>query len=767
MRHDDSPPINTGYVLGQLSRALASSTEHPDGAVRQRAQERLKRWKQVFQGMLTGAISVGSQTPVDGVPSWVTLEVMQGGFATGNLLASGPLQAHELALLERLQRPASDHARAALNLYYLGDPGQRELLEMLGSGCYRIDVPEEGALPVVAWLLAYGRNEEAQALIDAIWPFFDRLRFYPAPSPEPMLPSATVHRQTVGEAVDTLRRRPGQPHVERMMEALRVWQPMYDRAVSLFLETVEDGRPCRRFPDGWRDRARALLDDYARLREKHTLCGKPDHPKENFCRLRGYMKTCIEDPGRLSPRDLGMVRHILNNYVERHGAPGSEKFSQRRSAQAHNAGLPTHKELGNVLVARLKKFPGSGGVVDVEAVVSPIADQEAVEFKIPSGWPIPGPMAVITWRCWEAPIGQLVEKKIVPSGEVLAQVVSQITSQVKSAGIEDRDLRLLYGAVYSAFRRRRSLLLLNLASQARFEDLPWIAALKSHRHDDLNTREQAKQTLEQVATLAIVSFPQAILPNPLLREVHALVKAAGLPIPIVDEIAADIFMGEFAEKFLHAAQIAALQLGGSLYERYYGVPYERVLKMDDIQKRGEVPISPGFAALCEELARDDGTSRYVVRNGKVLEQSQILTTHNLAALFTALDLEATLAGRLRALSENCFRWICERPVSSSWRANLHTVKNSAYAWRQMVFFLALLDAEDVVSFLQWARGHLAEQISPFAQGLHPALNGLEWTASGGVFDENGTTPSGDGRRFLGWTSERHWMLGERTEGKKN
>jgi hypothetical protein len=43
---------------------------------------------------------------------------------------------------------------------------------------YRIDVPEEAALLIVAWLLLQGRAEEARALIGIITPFFGRLRFF-------------------------------------------------------------------------------------------------------------------------------------------------------------------------------------------------------------------------------------------------------------------------------------------------------------------------------------------------------------------------------------------------------------------------------------------------------------------------------------------------------------------------------------------------------------------------------------------------------------
>src|SRR5262245_22698045 len=93
---------NPGYALGQLARALATSRTHDDPDTRTRAARKAEAWVQVFQGMLSGALSVGSRTPVAGTPAWATLEVMQGGFASGNLLAGGELQDHERELLARL-----------------------------------------------------------------------------------------------------------------------------------------------------------------------------------------------------------------------------------------------------------------------------------------------------------------------------------------------------------------------------------------------------------------------------------------------------------------------------------------------------------------------------------------------------------------------------------------------------------------------------------------------------------------------------------------
>lgn len=53
-----------------------------------------------------------------------------------------------------------------------------------------------------------------------------------------------------------------------------------------------------------------------------------------------------------------------------------------------------------------------------------------------------------------------------------------------------------------------------------------------------------------------------------------LAKTANLDLPLVDEVAADIFMGEFSNKLLAAAKIASSILKGTIYERYYSIDFD-------------------------------------------------------------------------------------------------------------------------------------------------------------------------------------------------
>jgi hypothetical protein len=782
---DPKVTINYSYVVGQLTRALGAAENHADPAVRERAAEKVRKWHQIFEGVAGGALTVGSRTPVAGTPAWATLEVAHGGFATGSLMAGGALQPHEIELQGRLDASGVASGRTALNLFYLTDAGREELLQLVRSGCYRINVPEEGALPTVAWLLANGASDDAQRLLETIAPFFDRLRFFPVPNPRPIVAGTTVRLQPLGKTVEGLRATRQQPRVLAMNEALGIWAPLYDRVIALFLDTidgpvptlrtnekgdlvrrpdgqacVDGGWPCRVYPPGWATKAMSLLEEYARTRTSHSLCRKPEKKKENFARLRAFLHRAVTAPSTLTGRDVGMVRKILASFVTRHGAPGTERLATLRANQAEIASRPTHGALRAIVLHRLAPLPAEEGLQSVDAVAGPVTQDESEALRVRAGSHMPASIVRKLRRSLEAPVEELVQQGVIPSAEVLGVVLPQMTSRIRAAGISDPDLRRLYSTIYAAFRRRRSLLLLNLEHQVRLEELPWVAAMNAFRRTDAAADDAARESLRQVSLVAVTSYPQTILPNKFLQELRSLASAAKVDVPVVDELAADIFMGDFSEKFLRASQIAARLLSGTLYERYYGVPYDEVLRIADVRKaKYGAPTSPAFAALCARLAGPDNTERWsVAKNGKIIEQEQILTTHNLAALFASMGLDGAIRGELPELARRCFVWVCRQQQLKrvEWKSQLQAVKNTAYAWRQMLFFLAV-GREPVGDFMRWAEEHFGSQTAPFQALFAPAVRGMRHVVEGGRFDAAGVSPNG-GRRFLGWTTERHWVF---------
>jgi hypothetical protein len=752
------PWANRGYAGAQLAKAFTTALTHEDDATRRRAEARIESWNKVLGGMSDGTLSIGSRTPVAGLPEWVTPEVVRGGFATGEAAAGGPLLPYEV---EDILRVGVARERRALFLYYLTEAGQAELRDRLDSGRYEITLPEEGALLVVAWLLRAGEPWNALELLEAIGPFADRLRFTPRPrdgAPRTARDAEVVHRHSVGEVRGTLGRLRPKPAISAMNEALSVWNPFADKLLAHWLETVEDGRVGARMTREWRARGRHLLDEYEFLADNHTLCGKHRKPKENLCILR----TALEDAayGR-SPSRMGLVQHAVDAMVRRRGAPGSPGHTALRERQAEIAARPTHHSVAQVLIARLSALPPDEGLASPDAVTGPVTEDEAHRTGIPAGTPIPPGMRATVESAMEAPVGTLVERGVVPSAEVLATLVPKLVAWTTAQSYQDESLRVLMAAVYQAFRNRRSLLLLNLESQVRLDELPWVRAVKHHRRDTADAG--SRRVLVRLGELALQGFPGTILPNPLIRELDVLARSAGVPVPFVEELAADIFMGAFTRKFADAAKLAADLLEGTFYQRYYGIDYDAVRRISTGRSRRASAArgSDDFAAICFARAGVSPTGSFyysVAHNGKVIEQSQILTTHNLAALVHPVGVDPSPGWS--DLARRAFAHVCRLVGQLPGNPRpLGTVKDAAYAWRQMVFFLALCGLEHQIDAIAWMQEHHRRQPGHVVERLAPALAGLRHVLVGGTLDDGGA-PIG-ARRFLGWTTRRHWMLDDR------
>jgi hypothetical protein len=755
------------YATAQLAKAFTTALTHEDAGTRRRAEVRGQRWREVLAGMAAGRLNIGSRTPVAGLPAWVTPEVVRGGFATGTPSAGGPLLPYETEAARSFGVPAE---RRALFAHCLTERGLAWLWAQLDSGRYEIGVPEEAALLTMAWLVRHGETDAALDLAAELEPFADRLRLLPRPAEGPAPESGTadaetpVHRSTVSDAVDTLVRRQPNAAVETQREALAVWGPFGDELLVHWLETARDGRVLELAPDAdWLARGAALLDRYRLLAARHTRCSKHRNPRENLGILRGALEETVA--GRpLDARRLGLLRHAVRSMVRRRGLPGSAPHTALRRGQAEQAAHPSHHALAQLALRRLAGLPQDTGIADVASLVAPVTQEESRETGLPAGAAVPPAIRQGVESALSAPIGTLVERGVVPSAEVMAELVPQLVAATTAQAYREETLRRLMAASYRAFRNRRSLLLLNLERQVRVEELPWVRAVSGQRAAVLGTPdgEGALVLLRQLGELAVRAFPGTVLPNPLVRELGVLARQGDLGAPFVEELAADIFMGTFGPKFLTAARIAGELLGGTLYERYYGIDYGAIRDLA-IAEEGAAPsrsqgarTSPGFARLCAERAGTASGSWSVAANGTVIEQAQILTTHNLATLVHRVGI-APQPG-WADLARRSFDTVCR--LTARVRNNprpLATVKDAAYAWRQMLFHLSLCPPDEQRRFLAALDGETARHPAHVTARLAPALAGLTMVAEGGAFDPDGTADAGHARRFTGWSTGGHWM----------
>lgn len=786
MTDNDSPKtpgIGIGYALAQFADALQSAGKS--------AAKRVEQWTRVLTGMADGSIEVGSRTPVAATPSWVTLEVAHGGFATGGFAAGGALQAHERALLARLGIEGEADARAKLNAYFLSDTGRDELRAMLRDGKFRIDVPEASALLLVTWMMDHGRVESAEKLVETLLPWFTQLRFYPVPHSIPLTEREGTYLRNASTIASLLTTRSANISVMKEREALGVYTPLYDRAVALLLETVRGetpnfaraengalarqpngqpvisgGWPCAQYPTDFEPRAKAILADFDTAAEHHLLGKKPHDPKENLAQLRRFLQVLVKDRSQLTGRDVGTIRKILAGFVSKHGLPQSAQHQRTRENQAHQLALPIHADLAHALGASLQQRTPDEGISDDDRT-SLIVEHLPSEMKA-----LPRSIDQKLYQCLHAPLDVLLENDVISSAEVLAKCLTNDSANIRARPIKDDQLRRVFAATYLAFRSRRSLLLLNYASQVRFEELPWIAAIDDLTADDPSGYKAAEQLLARTAVLAIRHFPGTIFPNKFVRELYALGTSANRELPWVYEIASDIFMGNFGASFLANAKLAAKPLQGTLYERYYGVSFEQVLRMPMPPKTENSPaISAEFSKYVQSLvpaSKPDAKTSFVVANALQIEQSQLLTTHNLATVIEALSLNDTLREYYSLLAAGCLETVIaklKRLPKGNWRIEMQRAKVAAYAWRQMLVFLSLCTDDEVRTFMRMLDTRVAAQPQEFQRRFAPATKGLALVVAGDRFGPDGTHPSG-ARRFLGWNAGRHWILPPQAPSKR-
>ncbi len=737
--------IGASYAFDKLQQAKRTAQSSTSEVDRRNARKRVKEWTKVLDSMRSGRTRIGSRSPVVDAPVWATPQVVRGGFATGALAAGGELAKDEMLLATDVGVVPS---RWELFRWWVSDDGIDRLISLLDSGRYRVTVPEHGALLSFAWLYRNGHAVAALDLLVQISPHARTLRFAPVEAAAPDPGPTRMWRLNARQVCDALSQRRVPDQLARMRETLAVWNPFGDELLGMWLETIDGDRVAARISSEWLDRLSVLSERYDTLASAHVLCSKHRKPKENLGILVGSMQRTIAG-AELTPRELGLLKHAVDSMVAKRGAPGSESLELRRAEDASMVAGPLFADAARVLADELGDTDPSMGLEDGIRADSMSRAESAL------GSPLPAPVARTLDRARIGTLDDLVEHGLVPSAEVLAELTPAISADALSAKFDDANLRSLYASIASAFASRRSLLLLNYEKQVQLAELPWVAALDAAA----DTSSQASApTLHALARRTITLFPGTVIPNPMITQLRRLTSDASISIPWTEELAADIFMGGFSPKFVAAAKLAAPILRDSIYERYYGLDYAAIAAFPEQDRPSS--NSP-FAKLCQDRVGSSGGAGHgysPARNGAVIEQAQIITTHNLAAI-AGLGVQPAdgdwigLAGRARDVATALASNIGDD------RRSRRLAKEAAYAWRHMLFFMAMAERGEQERFVSHSEAMNA------VTRLGPAWSGLAQIADGGSFesidgrwvcvDDRGVV----GAQLVGWARDRrHWLI---------
>ncbi|MEM9705352.1 MAG: hypothetical protein AAF850_04665, partial [Pseudomonadota bacterium] len=435
------------YALLNLAKALSA-----------RSKKKIRQWRAVLAAMKSGALTVGSRTPVAGMPKWATPEVVRGGFATTAYSAGGKLRQHEIAMAEELGLPKSstERARLALNNWHLTDRGLKRLNQQAISGEFVAQTPEETALLTVCLLLEHD-PDAAEEILAEITPFFGQLRFYPEPSAA-QKPAGTFVR-SVREIRDQLSAKAPREQIVVQHNTLTRWIPIYDSLIDLLADHGSDGWDMR--ADNWcADYEQALSAPTAQRWKKQS---------GQFQKARRALLALMA-----GGKPIDNVETIIERHRSKYG-DAEERRAYRRT-QAEQDVKVWHDAVAKIVAARLAKLPLDVGIADPYSVSGPIGSDEEIVGG-PSGTELPRSFKRSIQSVRMASIDKLVEGGQIGAPEVLAEVLPQITSGIYTSGLPTEAEAVVGRALFRAFSNRRSLLLLNLNSQVRLEELPWAQAL--------------------------------------------------------------------------------------------------------------------------------------------------------------------------------------------------------------------------------------------------------------------------------------------------
>eukprot|EP00659_Diplonema_papillatum_P016835 gene16835-25817_t len=614
-----------------------------DGQPRATAVHLLQRhWS-----LVTGT-DVGTRQPT-GDPTWVTLEVQKGGFATKNRAA---------------QLPPSGDEWTASNIPWLSEEGRERLDALLDSGEYTLRQPENGALLCVRWLQRNGHDGRAEEVLRAIAPYLDALQFFPFPTPGTTVPLAAVSVITKKECVDHLASRRSS-HTRRCSQLLVFIDsvvPLRAEGISLALEMAPPEGSARDLPlcaaaaqshvaQDWP----ARVADWKRrvLHASKNEFWSPKQLAKEKSTLGVLYRILPKAAGKWSVsvdrRELGLLKKSVSDHVGKHGAPDSAAYNTFTAGSQKTR--PSFEPKGaKVVMNRLQNMPEMFGFGEIGEVIAPYSAAEVGEASPAVGRPVSAALVKTVHRACAGSIDELLKRKLIVSADQLADIAPKVqAASVAAAGTRDPSAQKLLVLLYRAFRSRRSLLLLNLQSQVRITELPWYEHLNNATKPpatETTTEEshEARKAVSLVVRLLWHHFPETILPNKFVSALWGMYEAAGIKyVPLTSELAADIFCG-FSETFARAGAEAALLLKGTIYERYYATASIAA----DLVEYASRTACPGFqetieaygSALSVLTPQDGYSTKY---QGQLIELQQVVTTHNLATMYQRLSEEERVA----------------------------------------------------------------------------------------------------------------------------
>ena len=739
----------------------------------------------------------GSRRPTT-YPEWVTLEVAHGGFATGRAKSAFLVEAEQL-------KERSEHAEVPeprTNQSFLNEEGLQELAAMLDSGLYQIEFPENSAFLVLVHLLRQDRVQDARELMQELAPYIDEIRFYPsasatAPTFSPLKVGVINIRELKG-ILHSIQGACGKRGLtmSRHQDGCDFYQPIQAQALRILTDVLENGGALPSDCTEIKKEIEALATQYfivnpipSKVVVKVATKGvaQDPHPVSKHIRAHSTTRVLVEAlctmalGNQLSEEELKTVTDRVRTVAAKNGVVGTPRYETYRarvelsSAVSNNGaevGMAAAKILNSEKQADQSYLEESEVTALAEKVMAAVnkssgnnngystAIRAPRQYHGTSASQLPTRVQSAFSRAVSRTIEEHIEAGVINSAEMIADVVPVLFNAAASNKIEDPVLRRLYCDLAVAFSRRRSLLLLDLQSQVRLDELPFAKPMLAGLKSGSGNSAEVVATIDtiRIATRAWLDhFPHTMTPNRFVSAIKGVIRglrgptnqnsyapapsntgifaaisnmlglsrtaavaeAPAAPTPstpevemprLLEELAADIFMGSFSSNFPLSTLQAAKALRGTIYERYYNLSAIYAKLIAEMGRVAQTTTAAGppsqlgsilldCATDCQPLWGADNTGRYTVANGRIIEAVMVLSTHNLYQLYSWLGLEqaAPSEGGVNNLNAARATWkyiigVFTNPPADTY----YGYRMVAYAWRQLLFFLSMEEKRVVI-----------------------------------------------------------------------
>lgn len=282
------------------------------------------------------------------------------------------------------------------------------------------------------------------------------------------------------------------------------------------------------------------------------------------------------------------------------------------------------------------KVPSTDEFQEARDTLSKFPEDEGVPIETLDEMKFPAPLRKMIYRCASASVDVLVERGIIPSSEVLAKNFRSLVAACGASSMPTPEMERLYALTYQAFSGG-GVLLLDFRAQIKFHDLPIYPMITKYREKD---EEVKAVTLREMARIIVRYFPATLPPNPTIT---TLADVIDKKVPLVKEIAPDIFMGSFSATFMKALRENVGKFG-DLYSSYFGFDSGLVEEINQ-EALEHIRYMMGVSKIvAERIAPLQAERDSLTAEHDTLVKEKSMLIERLVSLAKIMDLKTTYAG---------------------------------------------------------------------------------------------------------------------------